>query len=105
VMDLAAGPCTRVAPQCGACPLAGVCLSSGTAGESVVRRPAVAFPATRRWLRGRLVASLTDGPAGTWRPLPDRLGIHDREAILDAASDLAREGFLELHEGRVRVRA
>jgi hypothetical protein len=72
-----AGPCTRVAPRRASCPLAEACL----------------------------VASLTDGPAGTWRPLPDRLGIHDREAILDAASDLAREGFLELHEGRVRVRA
>jgi A/G-specific adenine glycosylase len=107
VMDLAAGTCTRREPRCGSCPIAAWCASRGTNDEpaaAATRRP-LPFPATTRWLRGRLVAWLTEAPAGAWQTLPDRLGVHDAPAIHRAASDLERDGFLELDGDRVRLRA
>lgn len=104
VMDLARGTCTRTAPGCGRCPVADVCASRGTAGDPTTRRPSVPFPATTRWLRGRIVAVYTGAPAGAWQPLPDQLGIHSREAIHRAAEDLERDGFLDLREGEARLR-
>jgi hypothetical protein len=62
------------------------------------------FPLTTRWLRGRLVAAVTEAPAGSWVPLPERMGEHDAEAIVGAARGLERDGFLDLHEGEARVR-
>jgi A/G-specific adenine glycosylase len=114
VMDLATIACTRAAPRCDACPLFGVCASRGEAPpadahvtdapSAGARRPAPPFPQTNRWLRGRLVALFAAAPEGAWLPLPDLLGTHDREAVVAAAESLGREGFLELLDGRARVR-
>ena len=104
VMDLASDVCTRTAPRCEACPLSGMCVSRGEAPPDAARRPSLPFTQTNRWLRGRLVSSLTGAPEGAWVPLPEQLGTHDREAIIAAAAGLEREGFLELRDGRARVR-
>ncbi len=104
VMDLASGTCTARAPQCDVCPLAGLCASRGTVAAAEPRTAAVPFPMTTRWLRGRLVAAVTAAPAGTWVPLPERLGHHDADAIGTAAQRLEREGFLDLEAGAARVR-
>ena len=66
--------------------------------------PGQPFPATSRWLRGQLVAAATGAPTGVWLPLPDRLGVHDRESIRTAAASLEREGFVEIRDDAVRVR-
>jgi A/G-specific adenine glycosylase len=104
VMDLASGTCTPRTPRCDACPLAVLCASRGMVVVVEPRARGVPFPATTRWLRGRLVAALTATPAGTWVPLPERLGHHDAEAIGAAARGLEREGFLDLRAGEVRMR-
>jgi A/G-specific adenine glycosylase len=104
VMDLASGTCTPLAPRCDACPLAAVCASRGLVIIVEPKTRGVPFPATSRWLRGRLVAALTATPAGTWMRLPERLGDHDTDAIGAAARGLEREGFLELRADEVRVR-
>jgi A/G-specific adenine glycosylase len=114
VMDLAAGVCTRTGPRCGDCPVQAMCASRGAVvsedagsregGAMEAPRRSVPFHETTRWLRGRLVASLTGAPGDMWLPLPDRLGTHDREAIVAAARSLEREGFLELFDGHARVR-
>ena len=104
VMDLASGVCTRTMPRCDACPVFGPCASRGNVPGDEARRPLRPFPQTTRWLRGRLVASLTDAPPDAWVPLPDRLGTHDRAAIRAAAEGLERDGFLELLDGHARVR-
>ena len=103
VMDLASSVCTRTMPRCDACPVFGPCVSRGEVPADGARRPLLPFRQTTRWLRGRLVASLTDAPADAWVPLPDRLGTHDRAAIVAAAEGLEREGFLELRDGHARV--
>jgi A/G-specific adenine glycosylase len=127
VMDLAALVCTPRTPSCDACPLAVACLSRSAVATSdaranggatggatigadanpvVARKPrTVPFPATSRWLRGRLLAAITSAPAGTWVPLPDTLGLHDAAAIEAAARALDREGFLDVRAGAARVRA
>jgi A/G-specific adenine glycosylase len=123
VMDLAALVCTPRTPSCDACPLMVTCRSRGVvaspdaranggvttgadANPAAARKPrAVPFPATSRWLRGRLLAAVTSAPAGTWVPLPDGLGLHDAAAIEAAARALDREGFLDVRAGAARVRA
>ena len=105
VMDLASETCLPRAPSCDACPLGSVCASRGTVALALERsRPATPFPSTTRWLRGRLVAAAAGVPDGGWVALPERLGVHDRTAILAAAAGLEREGFVDLHDGEVRVR-
>ena len=107
VMDLSAATCSAAAPRCGICPVADLCASRGMTTTRARSRPArasVPFPATTRWLRGRLIASLADAPAGTWVPVPGRLGAHDRDAIEAATLCLQGEGFLELDGGLMRVR-
>jgi A/G-specific adenine glycosylase len=114
VMDLAATVCTARAPRCAACPLAGMCRSAGSIRQSARSRTASAsratpatpptpFHRTNRWLRGRLLASIRDAPAGSWVDAPDGLGEHDREAVLAAMRGLERDGFVEFREGRARL--
>jgi A/G-specific adenine glycosylase len=104
VMDLASGTCTPRAPHCDACPLAVLCASRGLVVALEPRTPALPFPATTRWLRGRIVAAVTGTPTGEWVTLPERLGQHDADAIGAAARGLEREGFLDLRAGEARVR-
>ena len=105
VMDLASEVCLPRAPSCDACPLGSVCASRGAVAVVVERStPSAPFPSTTRWLRGRLVAAAAGVPDGGWVALPDRLGAHDRAAILAAAASLEREGFVDLQDGEVRVR-
>ncbi|MEP6638932.1 MAG: A/G-specific adenine glycosylase [Chloroflexota bacterium] len=104
VMDLASAICAPRAPLCDACPLATVCASRGVVVGDEPKAAAIPFAMTNRWLRGRLVAAVTAAPAGTWVPLPERLGHHDSDAVAAAARGLEREGFLDLGAGSARVR-
>ncbi len=104
VMDLASATCTARAPLCDACPLATLCASRGMVVIEGPKTAVVPFAMTTRWLRGRLVAAVTEAPAGTWVRLPERLGHHDGNAIGLAARGLEREGFLDLDAGMARVR-
>lgn len=120
VMDLAERVCTLRKPACDVCPVFSMCATRGTNGTGELaggvtadatgdvpaagRLAQAPFRHTTRWLRGRLVAVLTDVPAGTWLPLPDAVGTHDRHAVAEAAAALEREGFVELDGGRLRLR-
>ena len=105
VMDLASTTCSKVDPRCLECPVGDVCASRGTSVERTASGRSVPFPATTRWLRGRLVAAVTRAPDGTWVALPERLGVHDAFAIHAAARGLEAEGFLDVEDARVRIRA
>ncbi len=104
VMDLASSTCLPRVPRCGVCPLAPMCASRGVAVTVEPMTRAAPFPATTRWLRGRLVALVAGAPAGTWVQLPDRLGRHGSEAIAAAARGLETDGFIELRGDEARVR-
>ena len=107
VMDLAASVCTPRAPNCTACPLRRMCATS-TNGEIARvtdrRAPAPRFASTNRWLRGRLLALVREAPAGAWVEAPGQLGEHDAAAVLGALRSLERDGFLEVHDRRARLR-
>lgn len=105
VMDLAASVCTRRAPRCDACPVARQCASRGTPGDIATRRPRPPFASTNRWLRGRLLATLTAADRDRWVEPPAGLGVHGPEAIVAGLRALERDGFLELRDGRARLRA
>ena len=105
-MDLASGTCLPRAPSLRCVSARAACArrAARSSSRSSARRRRVPFPSTTRWLRGRLVAAATGAPDGGWVPLPERLGVHDRDAIRVAARGLEREGFLDLRDGEVRVR-
>jgi len=104
VMDLAAGTCTPRAPRCDECPVASMCASRGAHVTAPPRPRTIPFPMTTRWLRGRLVALLTEAPAGAWVELPRSLGEHDADAIALAALGLERDGLFELSDRSARIR-
>ncbi len=94
-MDLAARVCRRTAPDCAACPLKKSCQSAGEAFAAPARRTAATpFPATRRWLRGRILDELRDaGPAGV--SITGARGVHEKAAVELALEQLVRDGLAE----------
>lgn len=118
VMDVGASLCRRHDPRCAECPLRPFCRSAevwmasgaGPAAASNTRRPdrprrtTVAFPATRRWLRGRILARLRDEADGRWISFRDPIGDHALVAVEDALRQLAAEGLIERNaRGRARL--
>lgn len=101
VMDLATLVC-RPEPACSICPVATLCVSAGAASRPPVPRPSPRFRATRRWLRGRLVAAAVASHA-EWVAIPDGLGLHDAAAVAAALNDLQAEGFIRVDGDRMRV--
>jgi A/G-specific adenine glycosylase len=106
LMDVGATFCRPTAPRCGDCPARAQCRYAATAGagEHVPARgharraaaePPPPFPATSRWLRGRILDRLRDGRG--WVELAAPIGSHDRAAIEAALRDLAAEGLVERH--------
>jgi len=67
-------------------------------------RPRVPFPATRRWLRGRIVARLRTLPDGHWVRFDQAIGEHAPAAVDAALAHLAAEGLVERDRlGRARL--
>lgn len=105
VMDIGATVCRPRVPLCGACPLWASCRFAGSpvAPAPVARgvpasRPGRArFPATTRWLRGRIVDRLRAADGSAWTTLEAPVGDHDAFAVAGALQALARDGVVELH--------
>ena len=102
LMDVGATFC-RASPACDPCPARAWCRYATTGGaDEVPRRLPTerkeSFPATSRWLRGRILDRLRDG--GGWVVLDDGIGLHDRAAIELALRSLAGEGLLERDPAR-----
>ncbi|HEY4189909.1 MAG TPA: hypothetical protein VGM28_05785 [Candidatus Limnocylindrales bacterium] len=104
LMDLGAGPCRPRAPRCHACPAIAWCrfaaghradVPAVSTGPRAARAPSTAFPATTRWLRGRIVAQARDASDGDWVAFGAAIGAHDPRAVREAVVALASEGLLE----------
>lgn len=108
VMDIGSTFCRTTSPTCTPCPLRGRC-AYAAAGGAIERRdpgstgsrplrPAgrTPFPATTRWLRGRILDRARDAADGTWVRFDDPLGTHSREAVVAMLATLARDGLLEV---------
>ena len=60
------------------------------------RPPAIPFPATTRWLRGRIVDRLRAANDETWTAIDDPIGAHAAAAVRSALRALAADGIVEL---------
>ncbi|MFM2106035.1 MAG: hypothetical protein RL338_1067 [Chloroflexota bacterium] len=108
VMDIGSTFCRTTNPTCGPCPLRGRCAYAAADGATERRDPGSAsapshgradrtpFPATTRWLRGRILDRARDAADGTWVRFDDPLGSHPPEAVVAMLAALARDGLLEV---------
>jgi A/G-specific adenine glycosylase len=108
LMDVGAAFCRKRDPRCDACPLAASCryLAAGRPAEEhdATRPSSKPFPATSRWLRGRILDRLRDAPPARWISFGEPIGDHSVEAVREALAAMARERLLELHPNAVRAR-
>lgn len=117
LMDVGATICLAREPRCVVCPLRPSCVTGGTSERAASRSPnamiarrraaaagAARFPATRRWLRGRILARLREEPDGCWVEVDAPIGTHGREAVMEALAQLAADDLVELDGiGRARL--
>ncbi len=112
LMDIGATVCRPRNPRCGECPARPWCRyaaspasPAGPVRRHATREASLPFPATNRWLRGRLMTRLRAEPDPGWAVIEAPLGVHDAAAVSGALRDLARDGLIELHgDGRARLR-
>jgi A/G-specific adenine glycosylase len=102
VMDVGARFCRPAAPRCGECPAAKWCRWQAAPGSAPPpagrpRPPARPFPATSRWLRGRILDRLRAAEGAAWIAIESRIGAHEADAVVAALDGLARDGLLERH--------
>jgi A/G-specific adenine glycosylase len=103
LMDIGATLCRAREVRCEACPLARHC-ALAQSGEpvrvAVDRTPAggrpTPFPATTRWLRGRILDRLRDASDGGWIVFDSPIGEHPIDRVRVALADLARQRMVEL---------
>ncbi len=112
LMDMGARLCRPARPRCADCPVIAWCrYADGERPDTdappggmnalrpqAARRPEPAFPATRRWLRGRIIARARDAEGGAWVAYPEAIGQHPAQAVREAVMTLASEGLLEARE-------
>lgn len=111
LMDIGATLCRAREVRCDACPLAAGCATArgdGLPAAPEPRPPAQPFPATTRWLRGRILDRLRDAPHGGWVAFDGPIGQHAPDRVRGALADLARQRLVELDAaapGRARLPA
>ena len=91
-IELGALVCRARSPRCDACPLARGCSWDGD--PEVVRRPAVRFEDTDRWVRGRVVAALATG---------DELPAVEARRLERALNGLVRDGLVQRDGDALRL--
>ena len=110
VMDFGASVCRPRNPRCDDCPVRGRCETAragtqGSVGSPRRARPTTPFPATNRWLRGRILDRLREAPASEWIALDAPVGIHDIDRVRRAAAALAADGMIEIRAGEAGIQA
>jgi hypothetical protein len=74
-------------------------VASEAAAEADLREATpqpIRFPATNRWLRGRILDRLREAHGEGWVALDEPIGDHALEQVHAAAEALASEGMVEL---------
>jgi A/G-specific adenine glycosylase len=113
LMDVGATFCRPRNPRCATCPLQPWCryaarsAADGADGaprpgprQSRAAKPAEPrFESTSRWLRGRILDRLRDGPSGAWVAFDAPIGQHPHATVATAIARLANEHLLERRDG------
>jgi len=123
LMDVGATLCRPRSPRCASCPMQPWCRAanrpvaweSGAEGPADVAGPQprangarrtaevpMAFEASSRWLRGRIVDRLCEASDGAWVALGDGIGQHDAPALDAALEGLRADGLVERHPSLAR---
>ncbi len=102
LMDLGATVCRARSPRCAECPVRSECRYASVGRVPAtpargVRHPALPFPASSRWLRGRIVDLLRDAVGARWVAVRGPIGQHDGPAVAAALEALAVDGLIERH--------
>ena len=110
VMDFGATVCRPRNPRCDDCPVRAMCASALAGNRTSVGSPrrsrsTTPFPATNRWLRGRILDRLREAPSSAWVALDAPIGTHDLARVHRAASALAADGMIEIRQAREDLRA
>ena len=116
LMDVGATICRPARVDCDRCPLRPWCATARRGSGSQLqiagarRRAdrgapkAPPFPATSRWLRGRLIALLVAAPDGAWQRVAGPVGVHSAAEVESTLAALTREALIERGpDGRVRL--
>jgi A/G-specific adenine glycosylase len=101
IMDLGATVCRPRDPRCDSCPVRAMCrYAIGDARPSrattTAKTPSTPFPATNRWLRGRILDRLREAADGRCVTLDGPIGSHPLERVHAATEALANEGMVEI---------
>jgi A/G-specific adenine glycosylase len=99
LMDLGATVCVARSPRCDGCPIQDWCVARATQTDPWSARaaaPAKPFPATSRWLRGRILDRLCDAADHSWIAFEAGMGTHPHAAVLAELRRLSSDGMLEL---------
>jgi A/G-specific adenine glycosylase len=104
LMDVGATYCRTGRPLCAECPARAWCRFAGAApvADPVAvpvergRRRTTLFPATSRWLRGRILDRLREAEGAGWVVIGAPIGDHDRRTIARTLERLAADGLCEL---------
>lgn len=105
LMELGSAVCLARRPRCQACPVARWCRSVGTSGRST-RRRTERFEGSRRFFRGRILASLRQAGQGgvTLDELARSLSVGtaplQHGQLWDLVHQLQRDGLVEVREER-----
>ena len=110
VMDFGATVCRPRNPRCDDCPVRARCATATAGTQTSVgsprgARPTTPFPATNRWLRGRILDRLRDASPLVWVPLDTPIGIHQLDRVHRAATALAADGMIEIRRGEADLQA
>lgn len=114
LMDVGATFCRTTGPLCAVCPAVAWCRYAAKPTVASVRgrtsplgrtsagagRSTSPFPATQRWLRGRLLDRLREAEGAGWIVIDAPIGSHDLTAVARTLSLLAAEGLVELGSGQ-----
>ncbi len=116
LMDLGATLCRAGRTECAPCPARAWCRSAAIGAKAVTtpgrsrtgaraRPAATPFPATNRWLRGRLMDRLRAAPGDAFIQVAGPIGVHGGDAVDRALEALARDGLVERRpDGLARLR-
>jgi A/G-specific adenine glycosylase len=113
LMDIGATCCRPRRPRCDDCPARAWCrfAATGEATDGVTsgeRKPTrrERFPATTRWLRGRILDRVRAAGDGEWIPLDGAIGEHAPDRVHAAARAMMADGVLDVRsdDGVIRAR-